>query len=226
MNRHRRHHRPASEILPLRDRVLIPFAIPVAAVLVILIAVLNFSVILLALEERASETAATVVAMVAATAVLFGAAYFSRGQDRSPRSLTALAGAGLVLVLAGTVGAEAIEEGRETRPEAPDLGPPDITITAGPGLTFQEKLLRSRPGRIVVQYVDADTIPHTFLFDGIEGFKLKVNSKGDVAKGAVKLEPGNYLYFCDIPGHEAAGMQGFLTVLEPTGEAPADGAGR
>lgn len=207
-----------------RDRVLIPFAIPVAAVLVILIAVLNFSVILLALEERVSETAATVVAIAAATAVLFGAAYFSRGQDRSPRSLTALAGVGLVLVLAGTVGAEAIQEGRETRPKAPDLGPPDITITAGPGLTFQEKLLKSHPGRIVIQYVDADTIPHELLFDGIDGFKLRVNSKGETAKGAVKLDPGNYLYYCDIPGHEEAGMAGFLVVSEP--KAPDDGARR
>jgi plastocyanin len=132
----------------------------------------------------------------------------------------------LVLVLGGSVGAEALEEARETRPQPADLGPPDITVTAGPGLTFQEKLLRSRPGRIVVQLVNADSIPHTFLFDGIEGFKLRVNAKGEIAKGAVTLEPGNYLYYCDIPGHEAAGMQGFLTVGEPTGEAPDDGAGR
>ncbi|MEW6475500.1 MAG: cupredoxin domain-containing protein [Actinomycetota bacterium] len=209
-----------------RDKVLIPFTIPVAAILVILIGVLNFSVILLSLEERASRTLATVVAMLTATAVLIGAAYFSRGQDGSSRSLTALATIGLVLVLGGSVGAEALEEAREAQAQPSDLGPPDITVTAGPGLAFQEKLLRSRPGRIVVQYVNADTVPHTFLFDGIDGFKLKVNAKGEVAKGAVKLDPGNYLYYCDVPGHEAAGMIGFLMVTEPTGEAPGDGAGR
>jgi len=207
-----------------REKLLIPFAIPVAAILVILIAVLNFSVILLALEERASRTLATVVAMLAATAVLIGAAHFSRGQDGSSRSLTALATMGLMLVLGGSVGAEALEEARETRPPPADLGPPDITITAGPGLTFQEKLLKSHPGRIVVQYVDADTLPHTLLFDGIDGFELRVNSKGETAKGAVKLDPGNYLYYCSIPGHEEAGMDGFLTVSEP--KPPDDGARR
>ena len=199
----------------LREKVLIPFAIPVAAILVILIAVLNFSVILLALEERASRTLATVVAMLAAAAVLIGAAHFARDQDGSSRSLTALATMGLILVLGGSVGAAALDEARETRPPPVDLGPPDITITAGPGLTFQEKLLKTHPGRIVVQYVDADTLPHTMLFDGIDGFELKVNSKGETAKGVVKLDPGNYLYYCSIPGHEEAGMDGFLTVSGP-----------
>jgi plastocyanin len=203
-----------------RDRVLIPFAIPLAAGLVILIAVLNFSVILLALKERASAVAATVVSLLAATAVLIVAARFSWDEDRSRRSLTVLATAGLVLILAGTVGAEAIEEERRAEPLAPDLGPPDITVTAGPGLMFQEKLLKSRPGRLVIQYVNADTLPHTFLIDGIDGFKLEVHSKGETAKGAIKLEPGIYLYFCDIPGHEAAGMRGVLTVTEPDGADP------
>ena len=209
----------------LRDRLLIPFAIPVAAILVILIAVLNFSVILLALEERASRTLATVVALLAATAVLFGAAHFSREQDGSSRSVTALAIMGLVLVLGGSVGAEALEEARDTRPAPADLGPPDITVTAGPGLKFQEESLRSRPGRIVAQLTNADTLPHTFLVDGISGFKLKVNAQGDIAKGVLTLEPGNYLYYCDIPGHEEAGMHGILVVSELAGEAP-DGAGR
>jgi plastocyanin len=203
-----------------RDRVLIPFAIPLGAGLVILIAVLNFSVILLALNERASAAAATVVALLAATAVLAVAARFSSDEDRSRRSLTAVATAGLVLILAGSVGAQALEEDRRPEPTAADLGPPDLTVTAGPGLTFQEKLLKSRPGRLVIQYVDADTLPHNLLFDGIDGFKLAVHSKGETAKGAVKLEPGIYLYYCDIPGHEEAGMDGFLTVTQPDGSDP------
>ena len=203
-----------------RDKVLIPLAIPLAAGLVILIAVLNFSVILVALKERASAVAATVVSLVAATAVLIVAARFSLNAERSHRSLTALATAGLVLILGGTVGAQAIEEERQAEAPAPDLGPPDLTVTAGPGLTFQEKLLKSRPGRLVIQYVNADSLPHTLLFDGIDGFKLKVNAKGETAKGAITMEPGIYLYYCDIPGHEAAGMDGFLTVTEPDGTDP------
>jgi plastocyanin len=178
-------------------------------------------VILLALEKRTSETVAALVAMIAAAAVLIGAAYLSaQAQDGAPRHLTALISAGLVLVLAGTVGAEALDEDRRTPSAAPDLGPPDLTITAGPGLTFQETVRKSRAGRVVIQYVDADSLPHTLLIDGIDNFMLRVNGKGETAKGAVKLDPGIYLYFCDIPGHREAGMNGVLTVSEAPTKPP------
>jgi plastocyanin len=215
----------------LRDRVLIPLAIPLAAAVVIVIVVLNFSRILLAVEERGSETVATVIAIIVACGILFGAAWFSaRGEERSSRNISALVGAGLVLVMAGIVGAEAIEEERRhaaAEAAEKDLGEPDLTVTAGPGFKFGPPQATTGPGKVVIEYVNADTQAHTFLIDGVPGFKLEVGSEGDADKGEADLQPGTFTYFCDIPGHRPGGMEGTLTVAEGAGgggggEAAAD----
>lgn len=202
----------------LRDRVLIPLAIPLAAAVVIVIIVLNFSRILLAVEERGSETLATAIAIVVASGVLFGAAWFSaRGEERSGRNLSALIGAGLVLVMAGIVGAEAIEEERRhaaAEAAEEDLGEPDLVVTAGPGFKFGQPQATAPPGKVVIEYVNADTQAHTFVIDGVPGFKLEVGSEGQKDKGEADLEPGTFTYFCDVPGHRQGGMEGTLTVAE------------
>lgn len=51
----------------------------------------------------------------------------------------------------------------------------------------------------------------------------------DIAPGATEevvlnAPPGEYYFFCDIPGHEAAGMFGTLTVTDEAGAAPAEDA--
>lgn len=212
----------------LRDRVLIPLAIPLAAAVVIVIVVLNFSRILLAVEERGSETVATTIAIIVASGVLFGAAWFSaRGEERSGRNISALVGAGLVLVMAGVVGAEAIEEERRhaaAEAAEKDLGEPDLTVTAGPGFKFAESQLTAPPGKTVIEYVNADTQAHTFLIEGVPGLKLEVGSKGDTDKGEADLKPGEFTYFCDIPGHRTGGMEGTLTVAEGAAGGGGEGA--
>lgn len=51
-------------------------------------------------------------------------------------------------------------------------------------------------------------------------------STGDVQPGAtidvkVNAKPGAYTYYCNVPGHEAAGMKGTLTVTETPAQQPA-----
>jgi plastocyanin len=99
-------------------------------------------------------------------------------------------------------------------------GPPAASDSAAPGtlrieaheFALTPKDLRTAPGTVAVEYVNAGAIPHTLLIDGASGLKLEVASAGDVDSGTVKLEPGTYTLYCDIPGHREAGMETALTV--------------
>ena len=213
----------------LRDRVLIPLAIPLAAALIIVIIVLNFSRILLAVEERGGEIFATTIAIVVASVVLFGAAWISAtGEQRSGGNIGVLVASALLLVTAGAVGAEAIQEHHEeelAKEAAEDVGPPDLTVNAGPGFKFEPAQAEAPAGATVIEYVNADTQAHTFVIEGVPGFKLEVASQGDEDKAEVELTAGQFTFFCDIPGHRQGGMEGTLTVAEGAGSGGAGGDG-
>jgi uncharacterized cupredoxin-like copper-binding protein len=55
---------------------------------------------------------------------------------------------------------------------------------------------------------------HTLVFDDkkFDGFKLEVTGSGSNDTKKIDLEPGKYTFYCDIPGHREAGMEGTLTV--------------
>lgn len=208
----------------LRDRVLIPLAVPLVALAVIVVVVLNFSRVLLALEGEV----ATIVAILTASAVLFGCAWFSsRGEARSPANVGVLAVAGMLLVFSGlTAMAKINEEKSEAAADKPPplpSGPPAATIHAF-DLGFIEKQATAPAGGAKIAYINDGTLQHTLLFDNVAGFKLSVASKGAKAEGVVKLEPGTYTYYCDVPGHRQAGMEGTMTVT-PGGGGGASAGG-
>lgn len=68
---------------------------------------------------------------------------------------------------------------------------------------------------------------HNIIFEGANAGSDDVIVAGGLqtAEGVVNLFPGNYTYFCDIPGHRASGMEGSLEVFataEQAAEASSD----
>jgi plastocyanin len=201
-----------------RHRLLIPFAVTLGAAALIVVVVFNLSRVLLALEAEAGSTAATVVAITGSSAVLMVGAWFaSRRRPGSRPALAVLLSSGFMLVLAGSVsyatlqggGYEGTElaqgegGGREHRPP--------VTITAF-DLGFRETEATAASGEVDIQYRNEGELPHTLVFEGAPGaFKLEVPA-GGTSPGKVKLDPGIYQYYCDLPGHRAAGMEGRLAV--------------
>lgn len=53
---------------------------------------------------------------------------------------------------------------------------------------------------------------HTLAIDGVSGFELHVDGDGSRASAKVRFKPGNYTFFCTIPGHRDAGMEGTFKI--------------
>jgi plastocyanin len=123
-------------------------------------------------------------------------------------------GVGLAAILGlGACGSD------ESEPKAKDAG--RITEDAGPSgnlrieageFSLAPANLKAAPGTLAVEYVNVGAIAHTLVIDGVSGLKLEVTSAGDIDKGTIKLEPGTYTLYCDVPGHRQAGMAAPLTI--------------
>ncbi len=90
-------------------------------------------------------------------------------------------------------------------------GPPVKTLDiSAKNFEFTPHTVTAPAGILQVDLTSTDNI-HSFVIEGVPGFQLETTN-GKTATGKVKLEPGKYTYYCDIPGHRAAGMEGTLTV--------------
>lgn len=83
-------------------------------------------------------------------------------------------------------------------------------------------------GTVVIEFHNIGGATHNFRIDEAAGDTKKVEAPAsESATGELQLfGPGEYTYYCDIPGHRAQGMEGQLVVYATEEEAQeAEGAG-
>lgn len=119
---------------------------------------------------------------------------------------SALLGGALVLALGACGGDDS--SATPSVDETPTAGS-ELLVKATDQLKFDKEAYRIGPGAVDVVYENTGSVAHTLLIDGVDGFKLSVGTEDD---GTVDLEPGTYKLYCDVAGHEAAGMVAELTV--------------
>jgi plastocyanin len=125
--------------------------------------------------------------------------------------------------VAAYVGYAAGSPGRDTGPLA-EAGKPKtsnkpvlakagtLTIAAIDGTAFQATKAGAQAGKVTVDMPNKSALPHNIELKGVPGAKGKVVPQGQKSTFTVNLKAGNYTFFCAVPGHEAAGMKGTLTV--------------
>jgi plastocyanin len=91
-----------------------------------------------------------------------------------------------------------------------------VKISADPSgqLAFQQKAVSSKPGAVKIDFTNQSPVGHDVKISDSSGNALGGTDlvTGGNATATVDLSPGTYTFFCDVPGHEEAGMKGTLTV--------------
>lgn len=99
------------------------------------------------------------------------------------------------------------------------IGPGGSMTVRIPGFSFEVVDAELVDGPIEVMLQNDDTALHNLRIDEAAGETKKVEvAAGATATGTLQLFAGTYTFYCDIPGHRAAGMEGTITVLEPDAE--------
>lgn len=86
-----------------------------------------------------------------------------------------------------------------------------VTVVAE-DVDFGADAYEAEAGAVAFDYVNEGVLEHSLVIEGVDGFRLLVRGRGDTDRGSVDLEPGSYRIFCDIAGHEQAGMVAELEV--------------
>lgn len=91
-----------------------------------------------------------------------------------------------------------------------------VKVDADPNgqLAFVQKSLTAPAGTDTFRLTNDSTVPHNLEIEGngIEEGPTATISGGETADLKVELQPGTYEFYCAVPGHKEAGMEGTLTV--------------
>jgi plastocyanin len=113
------------------------------------------------------------------------------------------------------VPAEARTGGTETEAGGGGEPPPAATVLTFVvvDIAYAEAPGEAPAGELEVEIVNEGNLPHNVVFEGVRGdSEIAEAEGGETATGSVELDAGTYTYYCSVPGHREAGMEGELAV--------------
>ena len=118
----------------------------------------------------------------------------------------------VVLLAAGCGGGSSGGGGGTSTP--PPSGGQVVEIPiASSGLKFTKTTATASAGTVTLSALNPQSSPHDISIKGNGVNKQgKVVGKGGKSTVSASLKPGKYTFYCSVPGHEAGGMKGTLTV--------------
>jgi plastocyanin len=111
-------------------------------------------------------------------------------------------------------GGAAAEGGKESG--GSEGGSSTVEFEADPGgeLAFTTTEASAKAGKVTIDFNNPQSLTHDVAVEdssGKEVGKTELIGEGETST-SVDLKPGTYTYYCSVPGHREAGMEGTLTV--------------
>jgi plastocyanin len=150
---------------------------------------------------------------------------------RRPARNTVAAALGLVLIALAGCGSSSSSSSSSSTPAAPatTASTPSTTSTAPAAsaggslsletnregqLEYSTKSLSATAGKVSIAFTNNSPIGHNMTIESSSGSTVGATPtfQGGTKTLSVDLKPGTYKYFCTVPGHRAAGMEGTITV--------------
>ena len=99
---------------------------------------------------------------------------------------------------------------------APAGGETKLSLSANPSgqLEYNTKSLQAKAGKVTISFTNQAPLSHDVAIESSSGQALGSTPPftGGSKTLSLELKPGTYKFFCTVPGHRQAGMEGTLTV--------------
>jgi plastocyanin len=143
-----------------------------------------------------------------------------RRDSRRVAGVSAIVAASLLVVACGGGGSST----SAATPTTPAATPASPGATSSPSnlslgakdnqLLFTTNKLTARSGKVTIAFTNNSSLQHNFTLVNSANTVLGKTPTfaGGSKRFSATLKPGTYTYYCSVPGHRQAGMQGTLTV--------------
>jgi plastocyanin len=103
-----------------------------------------------------------------------------------------------------------------TATPAPASGGSTLSLAANPEgqLKFDATSLTAKAGKVSLAFTNASSLEHNVTVASSSGAVVGATPTftGGSKTVSLTLKPGTYKFYCSVPGHRQAGMEGTLTV--------------
>jgi plastocyanin len=81
-------------------------------------------------------------------------------------------------------------------------------------LRYDKTSLTAKAGKVTIGFTNASQVAHNLTIESSSGSQLGATPtfEGGTKTLSLSLKPGVYKFYCSVPGHRQAGMEGTLTV--------------
>lgn len=126
--------------------------------------------------------------------------------SRSRRALT------LIVVLFSITATACAEDSPARNDAAGEASAASQATFVAVDIAYEEAPESLPAGSQTFELVNNGDAPHTVAIEELDDRVVVEANGGETATGEVELEPGSYTYYCSVPGHREAGMEGSLDV--------------